>query len=67
MAQALVPGEAAFEVASQALRQTCIRFAALICHFSLFLEAVSGKEIQIRNDVVSDLLQLCDQFGFWSL
>jgi hypothetical protein len=53
------------------LRPVCerrrLRSAAPIGYFSLFLEAVSGKDIQITNENVSDLSQLCDEFGFWSL
>jgi hypothetical protein len=76
----LVVGEATFPVASQPLRQACDLFAsgcapshynvhsqAALSLFSLFLKAVSGKDIQITNENVSDLSQLCDEFGFWSL
>jgi hypothetical protein len=35
--------------------------------FRLFLEAVEGKEIQIMEQNVADLSQVCTEFGFESL
>jgi hypothetical protein len=46
--------------------ERCLRLAPT-GHFSLFLEAVSGKNIPIQNENFSDLSQLCDEFSFWSL
>jgi hypothetical protein len=76
----LVVGEAAFPVSRQSLRQACDLFASgsapspyrvqspiPFSIFSLFLEAVNGRDIQITNEKVSDLSQLCDEFGFRSL
>jgi hypothetical protein len=76
----LVHGEAAFPVASQALKQACALFAAgaplsrysvksqvPVGHFRLFLEAVKGNDIQITNENVSSLSQLCKEFGFQRL
>jgi hypothetical protein len=36
-------------------------------HVRSFLEAVKGKDIQITNENVSGLSQLCAEFGFRSL
>jgi hypothetical protein len=76
----LVLGESTFPVASQALRQACGLFggeSALshchvqsrvpLSHFWLFFEPVQGNEIQMTNENVSGLSQLCDEFGFRSL
>jgi hypothetical protein len=76
----LLLGDAAFPVGSLGLRQICDLFAtgsvpspshvqskAPLGFFRLFLEAVSGKDIPITNENVSDLSQLCEEFSFWNL
>jgi hypothetical protein len=76
----LILGETAFSVANLLLSQTCDLFendpptspyrvqSCVSPHFfESFLEAVNGKDIQITNENVSDLLQLCNEFGFRSL
>jgi hypothetical protein len=77
---ALALDERAIRVASLGLKQNCDLFASgaapsrycvqsdvTLDLFSLFLEAVSGKDIQITNENVSDLSQLCKEFGFRNL
>jgi hypothetical protein len=76
----LVLGEEAFTVASEPLRLACDVFVAggwparyrvqariPLDHRQSFLEAIKGKDIQITNENVSGLSQLCAQFGFGSL
>jgi uncharacterized coiled-coil protein SlyX len=76
----LVHGEAAFTVSHEPLKQACDLFAdgpapsrypaqsdAPLGVFRSFLEAVKGNDIQITNENVLQLSQLCEEFGFWSL
>jgi hypothetical protein len=76
----LVLGEEAFTATSEPLGLACDVFAAggspsryrvqsriTLDHFQSFLEAVKGKDIQITNENVSGLSQLCAEFGFRNL
>jgi uncharacterized coiled-coil protein SlyX len=69
----LVLGEATLAVASEALKRACGLFAAgdpsssdrvPLGLFRSFLEAVKGNDIQITNENVSGLSQLCEEFDF---
>lgn len=73
-------GEQSFSAHTQTLRFTCDKFADDLPSspylvqsavgsevFSTFLDAVSGKDIEITKYNVSDLSQLCREFGFWKL
>jgi flagellar motility protein MotE (MotC chaperone) len=44
-----------------------VQSQVLLRLFQLFFEAVNGNDIQITNEKVSGLSQLCEEFGFRSL
>jgi hypothetical protein len=74
----LILGEATLTVARQSLGLACGLFVAggppsrvlsrvPLGHLRSFLEAVKGNDIQITNENVSGLSQLCDEFDFQNL
>jgi uncharacterized coiled-coil protein SlyX len=76
----LLLGDAIFPFASLGLKQVCdmcasgatsspyhVQSKVSFGLFRFLLEAVSGKDIQITNENVLDVSQLCEEFGFWSL
>jgi hypothetical protein len=73
----LVLGEATFAVARQPLKRPAaclgvglgrrVQSRIPLGHFRSFVEAVKGNDIQITNENISYLSQICEEFEFWSL
>jgi hypothetical protein len=44
-----------------------VKSSAALDVFQQFLEAIEDKKVEVTNENIAGLAQLCEEFGFWSL